>query len=224
MNDWDSTETLDALIRLWNSVGLPLVLAVIVAAGVRGRGVGADRRRTIAVLGLVHLALAAWSLKVVVAEGWLYRTVGGFASNPVTGFAGSALAMLIDVPTGLALGRVWRPVRWWAIVVNLVRTAFAAFMVRELWRFGGTVNLAEWPSYVANWGAPPLLLAILLLPATGRAFRRPTEAEPSTRVSALDMLIAIVARWLLAVAASVAVVDSLDWLCRTFLLGEASAG
>ena len=171
-----TAESVDELINwavgLWNLLGVPALLACVVIIGLRRGGdrSWADRRHVVRLLGLMHYGFALWSLTVVVAEVWAYRTMGVFPSNPATGLHGSLLTIALDVPIGLGLRRYWRIARWAAVVLAGLRLVIAGMVVWYIGKFGVVFDMYEWPRFAVARVLPLFMLVVLLLPGTARVF------------------------------------------------------
>ena len=227
-----TAESVDELINwavgLWNLIGLPALLAGVVVVALVGLRRGgdrswADRRHLVRILGLIHYGFALWSLTVVVAEVWAYRTMGVFPTNPATGLHGSLLAITLDVPIGLGLRRYWRLARWAAILLAGLRMAIAGMVVWYIGKFGVVFDVYEWPRFAVARVLPLFMLGVLLLPGTARLFRgagRENETAPGSR----DLALALLARLFLIMLGSVVLTDALDWALRTLVEITGSAG
>ena len=211
-------ETLDAtwrwLVSAWNCLGLPALLAVcgILLLRREDRAAWADRRRSVRVIGLIHYGLALWSILAVGSALWAARAMEAVAAQVILGEVAPALPIAFDVPLGFGLRRLNRWARWAALPVWLLRTVFAAWLVSLAWRYGAVFDVTEWPSAFAARVMPLIVLAVLLLPGTGRALRK--DPEEGTTPGKTDVVAALVVRGMLVVLGSVVLTDLIDFLVR----------
>jgi hypothetical protein len=204
-------------VALWNTVGLPVVLAVPTAStlvkGARGASWWAERRRVIRNVGLMHFGLALWAVLGVLDEAWAAREQGVSHANPIVVMT-AVIATAIDLPVGLGLRRFWRGARWGSIVFNLLRWTLAVWLTMVVGGFGATFDPTEWPRLAVGRVVPAFVLVALLLPRTGRAFRPEPGPPAETPANRTDLVLTLAARLFLVVLASVVVVDALDLALR----------
>jgi hypothetical protein len=214
MTKLDPSLVLTTLIAVWNLFGLPVLLEAVAIVATRraGAGVQTDPAQVVRRVGLINYGLALWGLTTVVSELWAYRVMGIFPANPIEGFHGSLLMIAADVPIGFGLRRLWRGWRWAAIVLTLVRLGLKILLNSLTWPYGLQVDPTEWPRVVVSNVLPPVLVVVLLLPSTARAFRKSTDRAPPRWVAILVLL-------LLVVLGSVVVTDAVDWTIRA-AMGE----
>lgn len=203
-------------VATWNVYGLPALLAVVAVFRWRSEGSPGARTRAARRLGLIHVGLAAWSATRVVDELWAYRAMGIFPSNPVTGMAGSLLAMAVDLPLGLGLlgRRGWS--RWLALTLGMARLVLAGLILQWTWRHAAAVDLTEWPRLALSYGFPALSVVVPLWPGMAGVFRGEGEAPGGRGTSAL----AVVCLLGLVTLGSVVVTDAVDWALRAATEGD----
>ena len=211
-------EMLDSSLRsavsAWNTIGLPLVLAVLgfVLLRYRERAIWADRRRSVRVIGLIHYGLAMWAITAVVSALWASRTMEAVAAQVIISEVVPTIPILFDLPLGFGLRRLSRWARWISLPVWGLRSVFAAWLVSLAWKYGPVFDPTEWPSAVAGRLLPLIVLVVLLLPGTARALKeKPGE---TTAPGTVDVVAALVVRGLAIVLGSVVLTDAIDWTIR----------
>jgi hypothetical protein len=198
-------------VAAWNVFVLPVLLLAVAIARARAERAPGALRRVGRRLGLIHLGLAAWSLTRVVDELWAYRSMGIFPSNPLTGFAGSLLAIALDLPVGLGL-RALRPwARRAALLLATFRLALTALVLFWTWSHGAVVDLTEWPRQALSVALPPFSLAALLWPGMKTIFH---DHEAVDRPSRYSWIFSLVASLFLIALGTIVAADAVDWLLR----------
>jgi hypothetical protein len=228
--EWDFLK----LVALWNLYALPVLLGLVVArAFIRTRsthdGSRSDAIATVRQIGMIHYVMGARALIQLAQELITLRAMGIPQSNPITGFIFPGLSVLVNPLLGRGLRRLHRGSRRWAIVWYVLWSFFAVWAAYWMWHYRAAVVLSDWPDHVAGKAMPILLLFIMALPRTRRAFREQkattTTPEPGTSNGGVaqagvradadgGLLVSLLVLLLLVVACSTLVVDAADWIQR----------
>lgn len=210
MSEWARERFVEG-VAAWNTFGLPPLLVALAVWRWRSEGSLGALARGAGRLGLIHLGLAAWSLTRVVDELWAYRAMGILPSNPLTGLAGSLLAISLDLPLGLGLWNLRRWSRRLGLAVTVGRVAIGAFVLRWTWNHGAVVDLTEWPRLALSYGLPLLGLVALAWPGMAGVFRGEREEGSDSRGA---KALAVTSLLALVVLGSVVLTDAADWALR----------
>jgi hypothetical protein len=235
--EWDFL----TLISWWNLFGLPLLLLVVAAAVlIRQRrrpqaAAGLDALRTVRLIGLIHYGLALRALCQLTQELLTMRAMG--ISESFANLITSTLAVLVNPLLALRLRHQPPRGRWWAIAWYAFLSSIAIAVTRWLWHYHVEIDPARWPDHLIGYGLPLLLLAVMLLPRTRRAFaaaaacepdREPADGEPAPALT-LTLRAVTPPRWsmvsllillLLIVVLSTLALDLIDWTRLSALESE----
>jgi hypothetical protein len=227
------------LVAWWNLYGLPALLTIVAISAalwhVRDHpppipaGPAEDRearRRltrlaTIRAISFIHVGIALRAAVGLIQEILTIRTQGIPQSFPITGLFLPAIAIPANLAIGHGLFRVRRWGRRAAIVWDALWAIVALAVVYWQWRYHAAVRLDQWPDYLVADVVPWILLALMLLPGTGRLFDAPRDAigganQPQAPPQAVRFTpLFVVAILLLLVVVSTLVIDATDWIVRS---------
>ena len=211
------SDSVDSALRLavswWNGLGLPLLLVVLAfRLAKRDIKTWADRRKTIRVVGLIHYALALWSVTTVASALWVSRGMEAVAAQVFLSEVAPAIPIAFNVLIGLGLRRLARWAWVGALLLGMIRAAFTGWLLGMALQFGGSFDLTEWPTLVSSRLLPVVVLGILVLPGTWRALKRNAEDEGTP--GKIDVVAALFARGMLIVLASAVLTDAIDTVVR----------
>jgi len=178
-----------------------------------------DRERTVRLIGLLNLGLALRAFVMAIPEFQAYYISGNFSIFAMINIGMPLVVAALNLPIGLGLWWLRPWARWAEVVWNLLLSALALPLFVWLWRLGASITLAEWPDIAVSKVLPPLLVLLMLSPATARVVsaehralvaRTPHLSTSRTRRSLTSSLIV----GFLVIVGSVVVVNSLDWAIR----------
>jgi hypothetical protein len=216
------------VVECWNLYGLPVLLALVaLAVLVRRRSRPepsglSDSQRIVRRIGLIHCALAAQALIVLVQALLTMRTMGipeSFVS-PIAGL----LETLVNPVLAIGLLRRRSLTRRLAIVWYAIRSLLGILIIAWRWYYQVPIDLATWPELLVSRIMPLFLFAVMLLPRIKRVFvsgAKPGPLAAQTSDTELAPLLAeapigwpvvsLATLLLLIVAGSNLVVDTADW-------------